>query len=383
MILPLGPIHPGLKEPLRLKLKTRGEKVLSAEIDYGYVHRGIERVMKGKTWQKGIYLSERVCGICSYIHTQTFAETFEMIAGERAPVRAQFLRVLTNELDRIQSHLLANSTYFKTLEHETLFMYMLYLREPIMDAIELLTGNRVNMGWNVVGGVKMDVKKSHLDSIMKIILNLESEFDRYVEMFEHGPLVGLRSRDVGKMSHDEAVKARAVGPIGRASGIKEDMREIHHAYQDHFDFKVIRRDEGDNYARNMNRFDEITESIKLIKQVIENLPEGDVRKKIDIPAGYGYWRGEAPRGEVSYMIETNGNLIKNVSIRTPSIMNIDACAKYMLNDVATVADALSTYASVDPCIACTERVVIVNESGKSQEFVYPEYKINPVENDEK
>jgi energy-converting hydrogenase A subunit O len=375
MILPIGPVHPALKEPLRLKLKTRGEKVLEAEIDYGYVHRGIERVMKGKTWQKGIYLSERVCGICSYIHTQTFAETFERIAGEHAPLRAQYLRVLTNELDRIQSHLLANSTYFKVLEHETLFMYMLYLREPIMDAIELLTGNRVNMGWNVVGGVKMDINQSHMDSIMKIILDLEEQYDRYVEMFDHGPMMGLRSRDVGKMTREEAIKARAVGPIGRASGLKYDLREQHHTYRDHIDFKVIWRKEQDNYARTMNRFDEITESIKIIKQVIENLPPGDVRKQITIPAGYGEWRNEAPRGEVTYMIETNGNLIKNVSIRTPSIMNIDACAKYMLKDVATVADAIATYASVDPCIACTERVVIVDETGESQEYVYPDYNI--------
>jgi energy-converting hydrogenase A subunit O len=375
MILPIGPVHPALKEPLRLKLKTQGEKVLEAEIDYGYVHRGIERVMKGKTWQKGIYLSERVCGICSYIHTQTFAETFERIAGEHAPLRAQYLRVLTNELDRIQSHLLANSTYFKVLEHETLFMYMLYLREPIMDAIELLTGNRVNMGWNVVGGVKMDINQSHMDSIMKIILDLEEQYDRYVEMFDHGPMMGLRSRDVGKMTREEAIKARAVGPIGRASGLKHDLREQHHTYRDHIDFKVIWRKEQDNYARTMNRFDEITESIKIIKQVIENLPPGDVRKQITIPAGYGEWRNEAPRGEVTYMIETNGNLIKNVSIRTPSIMNIDACAKYMLKDVATVADAVATYASVDPCIACTERVVIVDETGESQEYVYPDYNI--------
>lgn len=368
MILPIGPIHPGLKEPLRLKLKTRGEKVLSAEIDYGYVHRGIERVMQGKTWQKGIFLSERVCGICSYIHTQTFAETFEKIAGERAPLRAQYLRVLTNELDRIQSHLLANSTYFKAIEHETLFMYMLYLREPVMDAIELLTGNRVNMGWNVVGGVKMDAKETHLQSIHKIISNLEAEYDKYVEMFEEGPLLSLRSKDVGKMSKDDAIKGRAVGPIGRASGLKHDVREDHHTYKDEFDWKVIWRKEGDNFARTMNRFDEVRESIKLIKQVIENIPEGDVREKIDIPAGYGDWRNEAPRGEVSYMIETNGNLIQNISIRTPSIMNIDACAKYMMNDVATVADAVATYASVDPCIACTERVVILDENRGKKEF---------------
>lgn len=164
MILPIGPIHPGLKEPLRLKLHTQGEKVLKAEIDYGYVHRGIEKIMEGKTWQKCIYLAERVCGICSYEHTQTFAETIEKISDVRAPVRAQLLRVITNELDRIQSHFLANSTYFKTIEHETLFMYVLSLREHAMDAIELLTGNRVNMGWNVVGGVRMDANQSHLDS---------------------------------------------------------------------------------------------------------------------------------------------------------------------------------------------------------------------------
>jgi energy-converting hydrogenase A subunit O len=368
MILPLGPMHPAFKEPLRLKLKTQGEKVLSAEIDYGYVHRGIERVMKGKTWQKAIFLSERVCGICSYIHTQTFAETFEKISGERAPLRAQYLRVLTNELDRIQSHLLANSTYFKALEHETLFMYMLYLREPVMDAIEQLTGNRVNMGWNVVGGVRMDVKDVHLQKILEIMNKLELEYDKYVEMFEHGPLVGLRSRDVGRMTKEDAIKGRAVGPIGRASGLKHDLREDHHTYRDHLDFNVIWRKEGDNFARTMNRFDEIPESISLIKQVIENLPEGEVRKKVDIGAGYGEWRNEAPRGEVTYMIETNGNLINNISIRTPSIMNIDACAKYMLKDVATVADAVATYASVDPCIACAERVVILDGKEGKKEF---------------
>ncbi|AUB56483.1 MULTISPECIES: nickel-dependent hydrogenase large subunit [Methanobacterium] len=368
MILPIGPIHPALKEPVRLKLKTEGERVISAEIDYGYVHRGIERVMEGKTWQKGIFLSERVCGICSYIHTQTFAETFEKIAGERVPLRAQYLRSLTNELDRIQSHFIANSTYFKAIEHETLFMYMLHLREPVMDAIELLTGNRVNMGWNVVGGVRMDAEEKHLNSIHQIITNLEAEYDKYVEMFDEGPLVGLRSKDVGKMSREDAIKGRAVGPIGRASGLKHDVRENHHTYQDEFDWKVIWRKEGDNYARTMNRFDEITESIKIIKQIIENIPPGDVRKKINIPAGYADWRNEAPRGEVTYMAETNGNLIKKISIRTPSIMNIDVCGKYMLQDVATVADAVATYASVDPCVACTERVVILNEKGEKQVF---------------
>ena len=369
MIVPIGPLHPALKEPLRLKLHTKGERVIGAEIDYGYVYRGIEKVMEGKTWQKCVYLSERVCGICSYVHTMTFTETFEKIAGAEPPLRAQFLRVIANELDRIQSHLLANSTYFNTIEHETLFMYMLSMRELIMDAIELLTGNRVHMAWNVVGGVRLDAKEVHLKSILDLLDKFESQYAKYPQMFEHGPLLGLRSRDVGVISKEDSLKARTVGPIARASSIKDDLRTEKPVYGDHLDFNVIWRDEGDNFARNMNRFDEVTESIKIIRQAIENLPEGKIRTKVDIPAGYADNRNEAPRGEVAYMIETNGNLIKNISIRTPSIMNIDACARYMLNDVATVADAIATYASVDPCIACTERVTVIDEkSGKVTEF---------------
>ena len=365
MILPIGPIHPGLKEPLRLKLQLEGEKVIKAEIDYGYVHRGIEKIMEGKTWQKSIYLAERICGICSYEHTQTFAETIEKISGVQAPPRAQYLRVITNELDRIQSHLLANSTFFKTLDHEVLFMHVLDMREYIMDAIELLTGNRVNMGWNVVGGVRMDADESHFKPILEKLDVVEERFPRVRELFAEGPAVALRNKNVGLMTKKEAILGRAVGPIGRASGIKKDYRHDHPTYQDYFDFKTIVRNEGDNYARTLTKFDEIPESISLIRQAIENMPKGDIRTPVNVKSGYAKWQGEAPRGEVAYHIETNGNLIKHISIRTPSIANIDSCAKFMLKDVASVSDAVSTYASADPCIACAERVSITDETGKT------------------
>jgi energy-converting hydrogenase A subunit O len=281
------------------------------------------------------------------------------------------LRVITNELDRIQSHLLANSTYFKAMEHETLFMYLLSLREHIMDAIEILTGNRVNMGWNVVGGVRMDIKQVHIDVILEKLKLVEKDLYRYVGIFEQGPLVSLRSKDVGKMTQDEALKGRAVGPIGRASGLKHDLREQHHTYRDNFEFKPIWRKEGDNFARTMNRFDEIPQSIDLIRQAIDNMPDGNIRTNVEIGSGYAEWRNEAPRGEVTYMAETNGNLINHISIRTPSIMNIDSCAKYMLKDVSTVADAVATYATSDPCIACAERVAIIDlEKGETSKDIF-------------
>lgn len=365
MILPIGPIHPALKEPIRLKLQTEGERVVKAEIEYGYVHRGIEKIIEGQTWQRGIYLSERVCGICSYEHTQTFAETIENICGVQAPPRAQFLRVITNELDRIQSHLLGNSTFFKSMDHETLFMHVLELREYAMDAIELLTGNRVNMGWNVVGGVKMDADERHFKPILENIAKIEEGFERTRELFAEGPALALRCKGVGVMTKKEAIKGRTVGPIGRGSGIKYDYREDHYTYKDYFDFKTIWRKEGDNYARTLNRFDEIPESISLIRQAIDNIPKGDIRIPVELKSGYAQWRNEAPRGEVTYTIETNGNLIKHISIRTPSIPNMDSCAKYMIRDVASVSDAISTYASCDPCVACAERVAVTNELGET------------------
>ena len=365
MIVPIGPIHPALKEPIRLRLQTEGERVVKAEIEYGYVHRGIEKIIEGKTWQKGIYLSERVCGICSYEHTQTFAETIEQISDVDVPVRAQFLRVIANELDRIQSHFLGNSTYFKSMDHETLFMQCLELREYAMDSIELLTGNRVNMGWNVVGGVKMDADERHFEQILENLKKIEEGFEITREIFAEGPALALRSKGIGVMTKKEAIQGRAVGPIGRGSGLKKDYRNGHYTYDDYFDFNVIWRKEGDNYARTLNRFDEVPECISILRQAIENIPKGEVRTPVDLKSGYAIRRNEAPRGEVTYMIETNGNLIKHISIRTPSIANMDSCARYMIRDVPTVSDAVATYATSDPCVACAERVAITNEHNET------------------
>ena len=244
-------------------------------------------------------------------------------------------------------------------------MQSLDIREYAMDGIELLTGIRVNMGWNVGGGVKMDADERHFIPILDNLKIIEERIPRLREIYAEGPAIGMRSRNVGVMTKKEAIKGKAVGPIGRGSGLKYDLRQDHYTYKDHFDFKTIWRKEGDNYARTLNRIDEIPECISLIRQAIENIPEGDIRIPVDIKSGYGEWKNEAPRGEVSYMIETNGNLIKHISIRTPSISNMDSCAKYMIKDVATVADAVSTYASSDPCVACAERVAITDKKGNT------------------
>jgi len=358
-VVPIGPIHPILKEPIRIKLLVEGENVKGAELDMGYVHRGIERIMEGKHYLKGIHLSERVCGICSYIHTQTFAECIENMCKIEVPDKAKYLRVITCELERLHSHLIAAAVYNLAIEHETIGIWMLNARETIMDLLESITGNRVNMGFNVVGGVRLDLSKELLDSIYKKLDDFEEDIKNIVEAFQNGPLIGMRSKHIGKIGYKEIMKTRAVGPVARASGIPEsDWRLRHETYQA-LKFKPDWRDEGDNYARMMVRHDEMITSIELIRRSLELYSEssGLVRNKAEIKGCEGEWKNEAHRGEVYYKIAiTDGGLIKRILIRTPTVMNLEAY-KYMLKTCPTISDAVATYTSIDPCVSCTERTI--------------------------
>ncbi|MGZ7069951.1 MAG: hydrogenase large subunit [Methanobacterium sp.] len=367
--IPIGPIHPGIKEPLRIKLKTEGENVVDAEVDLGYMFRGAEQIARGKPWQKVAYLAERICGICSNAHPLTLIEGLEKIADFVPSTRAQYLRVIMGELNRIHSHLLANAIYFYALDHETLCIYNLNTREKILDLLEMISGNRIQYGYNIVGGVRMDISDSQLKKILKNLDEVEKEIYRYRKMFQTGPLLGLRSKDIGKMSKEDAIDARAVGPTARASNVKFDWRMKHSTYVDYFDFKPIYRDEGDNFARNMIRFDELLESVHIIRRAVEELPNGPIREECEIPPGSIDYRYEAPRGELAYIFETSQyGIIKDITIRTPTIMNLDACVKHMFKDSPTIADAVAIYQTIDPCIACTERVTILNENGEKDEF---------------
>ncbi|MDP3065690.1 MAG: nickel-dependent hydrogenase large subunit [Methanobacteriaceae archaeon] len=367
--IPIGPLHPGIKEPLRIKLKTEGERVVDAEVDLGYMYRGVEQIARGKPWQKVAYLAERVCGICSDTHPRALIEGLERIADCVPPLRAQYSRVIIGELNRIHSHLIANAIYFLALEHETLGIYLLNIREKVMDLLEMISGNRVLYSWNLVGGVRMDFKDSHLKKILENLREVEDHVTRYRKMFKTGPLLGLRSRDIGKLSKEDAIDVRAVGPVARASGVKFDWRTKHPTYVDYFDFEPVWRDECDNYARVMMRFDETLESIKIIRRAVNELPSGPIRKDCDIPRGSIDYRYEAPRGELVYIFETaNHGIIKDITIRTPTVPNLEACAKHMFKDSPTISDAVAIYQTIDPCMACTERVVILDENNKKEEF---------------
>jgi len=353
--LPVGPVHPLFKEPCRIKCETRGEYVLSAEVELGYVKKGIERIMRGRPWQEVMFLAERVCGICSVIHNYTFIEAVEKISGITPPERAAYLRAIVNELDRMQSHLLANYSYCYTIEHETLAMYILNLRETVMDQLELITGARVTCAYIIPGGVRWDLSEDGAASLQTALDHIDSELGRFVRIFETGPFIALRSKGIGILTREAAEEAHAVGPTARASGISVDCRSDHPTYQA-LGFSPVVRDEGDNYARIMARFDEVFQSTNLIRSALSKMQPGSIRGGGVIKAGAIQYRAEAPRGELLYDLVTDDyGRILEIAIQTPSIMNIQVCAHAMLKDAESAADITSIFISSDPCIACTER----------------------------
>jgi len=354
--IPVGPVHPCWKEPARVKCETRGEYVVSAEVELGYMKKGIERIMKGRPWQEVMFLAERVCGICSVIHNMVFIEALEHISGIEVPRRAALLRVIVNELDRMQSHILANFSYCYTIEHETLAMYLLDVREKVMDQLERITGARVTCAYIVPGGVRFDLRPEDGQALRQSLSAIEQEITRYTDMFSSGPLIAFRSKGIGILTKEAAREAYAVGPTARASGLGDIDRRLRHPTYQSLGFSPVVRTEGDNYARIMVRFQEIVQSIGLIRKCLDELPEGPIRGGGIPGAGEIVYSGEAPRGELSYFVKTDSaGRVLEISIQTPSIMNIEACCHYMLKGVSSLADVTSTFVSSDPCIACTER----------------------------
>jgi energy-converting hydrogenase A subunit O len=353
--IPLGPIHPCFKEPARLKCEAKGERIVSAEVELGYMKKGIERIMKGRPWQEVMFLAERVCGICSVIHNMVFIEAMEHISDITVPPRAAYLRVIANELDRIQSHLLANFSYCYTIEHETLGMYLLDLREQAMDQLENLTGARVTCAYIIPGGVRCDISRQEAESLTVSLDRIEQDLRRYSGMFAEGPMIALRSRGVGVLTQEAAQRAHVVGPTARASGIAVDRRINHPTYRQ-LGFVPVFRTDCDNYARIMVRFDEVFQSIGIIRKCLLDLPKGVIRGGGVCKAGETRYSGEAPRGELTYFIRSDeyGRII-DIQIQTPSIMNIEACCHDMIIGADSIADVTSTFVSADPCIACTER----------------------------
>ena len=282
-IVPIGPYHPALEEPVHAKLYTEGEVITDAEVYVGYNHRGIEKLATERNAIQTLVLVERVCGICSHSHSFTYAMAVEGINGVEVPRRGQYIRVITAELERLHSHMLWAGIAFHIIGHDSMFMYTWDAREVIMDMLEELSGNRVNYAMVTIGGARRDISD---DMRRKFLKNLDAcvpKLDRITEIALNDKTIALRTKGVGVMSTEDAVRLGAVGPHARASNVKIDVRkDAPYSCYDEFDFNICTWDSCDVFARVVVRLLECYESVKILRQALENLPE-DRRGRDGIP----------------------------------------------------------------------------------------------------
>jgi len=369
--IPIGPQHPALKEPESFSITLSGERIVEMDMRLGYNHRGVEKACEERSYIQAMYLLERVCGICSHSHSTCFIQAVEEIAGLQTPPRAQYIRTLFAELERIHSHLLWLGVAGHEIGFDTLLMYSWRDREVVMDILASLSGNRVNYGMNTIGGVRRDFTKEQLAEVLKGVDILEERTKYYIEVATEEPTLINRLSGVGSLSHKDAVRLGTVGPTGRASNVDRDVRrdDPYAAYKD-LSFKVITDTHNDVYGRTLVRVGELMESYKMIRQIVAQIPDGPVTVKAPrkIPAGEAVSRYEAPRGEDIHYVKANGtDKPERVKVRAPTLANLPSVST-MLKD-NNLADVPITIAAIDPCFSCTDRMIRVKGGSKKKNEV--------------
>lgn len=354
-VIPFGPQHPVLPEPLQLKLVLDEDRVVEALPAVGYVHRGLEKLAELKDFNQTVYIVERVCGICSFMHSMAYVRGIEEIMGIEIPERAEFLRVIWAELGRIQSHLLWLGLLADAFGFESLFMEVWKDREKILDLFEMTTGNRVIISANKAGGQTKDLNTEHLTQIKNTLLEIEDKLKYVEKVFINDYTVKKRLVGVGVLSYDDVRNFCAVGPVARASGVKFDLRETGYSAYKHLEFEPIIDNDGDSYARTVVRIKELKQSINLIRQAIDKMPQGDIAVPVKgFPNGEAISRVEQPRGEVVYYIKANGTKnLERLKIRTPTFANLPVILKMLPG--CRLPDVPVIILTIDPCISCTER----------------------------
>jgi ech hydrogenase subunit E len=366
--IPIGPQHPALKEPEHFEFNVDGELVTGASVRLGYVHRGIEKGTENRSFVQSMYLLERVCGICSHVHATAFCLGVERLAEIEAPPRAQAIRVLVAELERIHSHMLWLGVGAHEAGFDTLFMYSWRDRETVLNLLEDITGNRVNYSTNVLGGVKCDIDREQAAAIRQGLDFLEERTTHYLDVVTSDMMFLRRTRGVGVMTYDESQRLGAVGPTARASGVARDLRvDAAYAAYDKYPVNLVTETAGDLEARFVVRIKELFESFRVIRAVLDDLPEGDLTTRMPrrVKEGDTISRVEAPRGELFYYIKSNGtDTAERVKVRTPTLPNMASVLTLAVGH--QLADMPMILVGIDPCFSCNDRMVSVKGTLDSQ-----------------
>ncbi|OGD29334.1 MAG: NADH dehydrogenase [Candidatus Aminicenantes bacterium RBG_13_63_10] len=371
--IPIGPQHPALKEPISLRMTLEGEVIRDADIRLGYNHRGLEKLAESKTYLQNIYLTERICGICSHSHSTCFVQAAEQLLEVEPPRRGVYLRYLVAELERIHSHLLWLGVAGHEAGFDSFFMYTWRDREVVMDILERISGNRVHYAINTLGGVRRDIDEAQRQNILASLSVLRQRSEYYLKIGANEPTFVGRLAGVGYLSKEKAVALCAVGPTARASDISRDVRKDDpYGMYAEVPFEVCSAQSCDVLGRTVVRVKELMQSYNIIEFLLKNLPSGPVavRSPRRAKPGETVARYEAPRGENIHYLKANGtDKPERLKVRAPTLGNYAATIEMLKSGF--VADIPLIFAAIDPCICCAERVVTLVDSRNGEESVVP------------
>ena len=359
-VLNLGPVHPSTHGVFRMRATLDGEVVVDIEPVFGYLHRGVEKLSEQRTYTGIIPLTDRLDYIASMSNNLAYVLAVEKLAGIKVPERAEYIRVIMAELQRIAALLIAVGSFLNDCgAYFTPFLYMFRERERIVDLFEMVSGQRLTYNYMRIGGVSQDIPAEFMPALRKFLDMMPRFLDEYDQLLMQNEILLARAKGVGILTREQAINCSASGPVLRASGVKWDIRKADsYSVYDRFEFDIPTGTVGDCYDRYRQRMAEMRQSLRIIKQAVEQMPPGPVKAEVPHllhpPAGEAYGRLEAPKGELGfYLVSDNSIAPYRCHIRPPSLINLTA-----LRDMIRgwkIADAIIIFGSIDITVGEIDR----------------------------
>ena len=355
-----GPQHPSTHGVFRMRFILDGEVIQDVEPVFGYLHRGIEKMAEGLTYTQDIVFTDRLDYLASMTNNQAYVLSVEKLAGIQVPERAEYLRVIMAELMRISSHLMAVGFLLNDLgAFLTPLLYMYREREKILDLFDMVCGQRLTYNYMRIGGVSQDIPEEFLPALKKYIDSLPGFIKEYDQLLATNEILLIRTKNVGILTKESAINYSTAGPVLRGSGVKWDIRKADpYSVYDRFQFEIPTGTKGDVYDRYRVRIEEMYQSIKIIKQAMEQLPHGEIMAKVPRilrpPKGEAYGHIEGPKGELGFYLVSDGSTNPyRLHVRPPSLINLTPLREMLIG--VKIADAMAIFGSIDICVGEVDR----------------------------
>ncbi len=352
IIVNIGPQHPSTHGVFRMRIMFDGEVIQDVEPIFGYLHRGSEKLAEERTYTQVVTLTDRLDYLAAMSNNLAYVLSVEKLMGVQPPERGMYIRVMMAELMRIASHLMAQGFFLQDLgAFATPIMYMFREREKILDLFEMASGARITYTYMRVGGVNDDLPPEFMPYLKKFIDEMPAHIDEYERLLRENEILVVRTKGVGVLPGDVAINGSLSGPVLRASGVPWDLRKADpYEVYDRLDFDIPVGEYGDNYDRFLVRLEEMRQSVRIVRQCMEQMPGGEFRSELPIllrPAvGDAYAHVEAPKGELGFYLVSDGGISPyRCAIRAPSFINLSLIREMLVG--WKMADMITIFGSLD------------------------------------